>query len=185
MKIKFNTIKKAVYIIAIVIMATIASLVALNALDIPNGIKLYTVKSGSMEPAIKTGAVVISRPESDYKVGDVITYLSENPTTPGDTVTHRLIEIASSDPLTYYTKGDANDSRDGREVPRDSVLGKVIFTVPYLGYPVSFAQTQTGLIILIIVPATMIVYSELQVIKNEIVKIIKNRQKKKDEKTPA
>lgn len=186
MKIKFNTIKKVIYALAVVVMFLIASLLALNALDVPNGIKLYTVKSGSMEPAIKTGSIVISRPESQYQVDDVITYKTENYTNPNDTVTHRIVEIVNDNPASYYTKGDANDSRDGQEVLNDNVLGKVIFSIPFLGYPVFFAQTQTGLIVMIIIPATMIVYSELLNIKKEIVRIIKNRKpKKRDEKNTA
>ncbi len=34
----------------------------------------YIVSSGSMEPAIKTGSVVVVSPKSSYQVGDVVTF---------------------------------------------------------------------------------------------------------------
>jgi hypothetical protein len=58
-------------------------------------------------------------------------------------------------------------------------LGKVVFSIPLLGYAAGFARTRDGLIVLVIIPATLIVYSELMSIKNETVKLLRERKKRK------
>jgi len=81
--------------------------------------------------------------------------------------------------IEYVTKGDANDAPDSQAVAEELVLGKTIFSIPLLGYPVSFAKTREGLIILIVIPATMIIYSEILNIKNEAKRLIQERKKRK------
>jgi len=57
-------------------------------------------------------------------------------------------------------------------------VGKVELSIPFVGYPIAFAKTLPGLIVLIIVPGTIIVYNELLNIKKEIIELLK---KKKDD----
>ena len=59
-----------------------------------------------------------------------------------------------------------------REVSGGQVLGRVFWDIPYVGYPIAYAKTQTGFIVLIVIPATLLVYSELQNIKREVQKKI-------------
>ena len=117
-------------------------------------------------------------------MGDIITAkLGEDASVknPNNTVTHRIIEIDNtSDTPIYTTKGDANDVKDLSPRLPNLILGKVIFAIPYIGYPVGFAKTQTGFILLIVIPATIIVYSELLNAKKEVQSIIKRRHEKKD-----
>lgn len=93
------------------------------------GITPYVVLSGSMEPAIETGSMAYINQRIDpYKIrtGDIITYqISDN------TVTHRVIDETLT---AVFTKGDANEEADLSPVSRDSILGKYLFSVPYLGY---------------------------------------------------
>src|SRR5437868_1632207 len=75
--------------------------------------KALTVYSGSMEPTIHTGSVVIDTPiaSSDVKVGDVITFV--RPDNQSELVTHRVIRIESGPSGTIWvTKGDANSVED-------------------------------------------------------------------------
>ncbi len=123
-----------------------------------------------MQPAIKVGSLVVSQKATDYKVGDVITF--KNAPAP---TTHRIKSIANE---TYTTKGDANESADTEPVRKEQILGKVVLSLPYFGYPVGFAKTKEGFIGLIVIPATIIVYSEILNIKKEVKKIRRRRRKK-------
>ena len=67
------------------------------------------------------------------------------------------------------------------------IIGKEIVAVPYLGFPVGYAKTTPGLILLVIIPAVIIIYDEMQNIKKEIQKKIdyRKRAKKKAENNLA
>jgi len=125
-------------------------------LNIPGSYKLLTVQSSSMSPAIQMGRVVVVKADREYKKDEIITFI--NPDTPDSSVTHRVFEVKEDDGrISFETKGDANEEPDANEVESGWVLGKVIWTIPYLGYPVSFAKTLPGLILLIIFPGILIV----------------------------
>jgi len=160
------------------LLITIFVLSAVSLLPIPNNFKLLVVNGGSMEPELKPGSVILVLPKKDiisattslpkFQEGEIIAYLSGK-----ETVTHRIVAVEQNQRKIFYqTKGDANPGADIKKVPEEKVLGKVIFSLPYLGYPISFAKTKTGYILLIIIPATTIIYGELLQIKNEIQKII-------------
>jgi len=78
------------------------------------------VQSGSMEPAIHTGSVVMVKPASDYKIGDVITFGEVSKTKAP--ITHRIydIKVVDGNPV-YITKGDANNAPDARESSKRDV----------------------------------------------------------------
>lgn len=174
----FKKITNTIYTVIIIALVFIALSVALSAFDI-GGYKLFSVQSGSMEPTIKTGSIVVVEKSDDYQENDIITFNEQNQST----VTHRLVKKEVEEgQVKFTTKGDANTSTDTNKVLASQIIGKVAFSLPYLGYPVSFARTQTGLIALIIIPATIIVYSELVSIKNETKKIIDKKKAQKIEK---
>jgi signal peptidase len=95
------------------------------------GFRTYIVSSGSMEPTIPTGSLVISVPADTYKVDDIITF-----EVPGKGVfLHRIIYVADIDGETrFITQGDALRMPDPYPVPPDHVDGKVVVILPYLGY---------------------------------------------------
>ncbi len=145
--------------------------VVLSVLPIPGIYKLYTVQSGSMEPNIQTGSLAVVLPADTYSVGDVITFAdSANAKT---TTSHRIVSINET---SFKTKGDANENIDAAAVLKTNVIGKILFHIPYVGYPVGYAKTLPGLIILIVIPATIIVWEESKKLKKEWVKM---KQKKK------
>ena len=110
------------------------------------GLNVYTVLSGSMEPTYHTGSVIYVK-EVDYttlQAGDVITFaISEDMV-----ATHRIVGVVPDDEdpsvLRYRTKGDANDSEDGTLVHYKNIVGKPVFTIPYLGYIASYIQSPPG-----------------------------------------
>lgn len=109
------------------------------------GLTPYAVLSGSMEPTYHVGSLIYVKdmePE-EIKVGDPITFVfNENLVV----ATHRVIRIDSQNKQ-FYTKGDANDAADGSPVSFNNLVGKPVFTIPYLGYVAEFLSTSLGRII--------------------------------------
>lgn len=130
------------------------------------GYEVRIVQSGSMEPAITTGSLVLIQAAESYPVGEVITYQR-----PGEAVptTHRIVRDGlERGELVYYTQGDANESVDPQPVPRAAVLGRVAFAVPFLGFLLDFARQPLGFILLVGIPALFIVIEEGGVIWREL-----------------
>lgn len=169
MKNKLNLIKRIVYLVTYAFIIALVILMSSTAGVLPAKTKIYTVMSGSMEPSIKTGSIVATRPQSNYSVGDVITFYSDRME---QITTHRISEVINSDERTFYkTKGDANDSEDSGMIVSDNILGKKIITLPYLGYLISFVRSKFGFILFMLVPALLIVIDELRKITLEIKQI--------------
>ena len=166
---------KILYYVVLGFIGVIAILLIVSVLPITGNIKFMTVLSGSMEPTIKTGSVVMTKPASQYNVGDVITFGPMSKTkTP---TTHRITEIKTTNGLTsYITKGDANNSIDAREVSQKDVIGKVVFDVPYFGYVVAFARKPIGFLLILIIPALVIVFDEVKKIFTEVKRIRKAKK---------
>lgn len=108
------------------------------------GIHPYIARSGSMEKDIKTGSLVFINKRVDYddiKVGDIIAFTLIS----GEKATHRVINVTDEG---LETKGDANNISDGISTTRENYDGKVIFSIPYLGYVAGVSQTMRGRLIL-------------------------------------
>ena len=120
------------------------------------GIHVYTVLSGSMEPTYRVGSLiyVVKTNTNTLQEGDVITFKIENSTV----VTHRIIEVTEDEKNNkiFYTKGDRNDIRDEVPIEVNKVIGKPIFTIPYLGYVTTFIQTKIGKILTIVIGIILI-----------------------------
>lgn len=159
--------------------AFIVALLLASALPIPGGVKTFVVQSGSMEPSIKTGGVVVVKPMSAYAVGDVITFGPRTKTK--SPTTHRIIEVKEDG--NYVTKGDANSDEDLRTVSRYEVIGKVLFSVPYVGYAVAAAQKPWGFVVIVVIPAVIIIWEEAGKIWREVKK--KRDYKERVEKRSA
>ncbi|MCK4454096.1 signal peptidase I [Candidatus Parcubacteria bacterium] len=160
---------KIIYYIIIAFIAVIAILLIVSIFPITGNYKVMLVQSGSMEPAIKLGSVIVVKPVDSYEIGDVITF--SNPKKPGETITHRIYDMKAQEgkPI-YITKGDANNAPDQREIPEIEVVGKVLFNIPYLGYMVDFAKKPIGFALIIIVPAVIIIFDEIKNIFKELKK---------------
>jgi signal peptidase len=92
------------------------------------------VLSGSMQPALRTGDVVLVAPVSDARqvaVGDIVTVTAPNQ--PGGTYLHRVVDVTTSGGL--VTRGDANDLPDFPIVDPANVEGKVRLVLPLVGWP--------------------------------------------------
>jgi signal peptidase len=95
------------------------------------GVRPSLIGSGSMTPNIMLGDIVIARevPIESVRVGDVITFQQE-----GVIIVHRVIDIQNNaGKVTFITQGDANDSSDP-PVLQQFYKGKVVFTIPKIGW---------------------------------------------------
>ena len=135
-----------------------------------SGFKILAVTSGSMEPVVTTGSLVIETVLRKFQVGDIVTYkLSQNPR---NLVTHRIVEIEKINGSNFFkVKGDAVNQPDAALVPEDQITGKVILSIPFAGRIMAFGRTQTGVMFLAVIPAAIIVYEELKSIWKEVKKI--------------
>lgn len=111
------------------------------------GYQVFDVISGSMEPAIKVNSLIYvqeTKPQ-DLVVGDIITYTSNK-----GIITHRIV-INDINAQEIITKGDNNIQVDLQPIAYRNIIGKVFFTIPYLGYYVSFISSLFGKILVIII----------------------------------
>jgi len=129
------------------------------------GINTFIVTSGSMEPEIQTGALLITlkTPAEKIKIGDTITYQDGE-----GFITHEVIKKETENNETYFkTKGIANQFPDPGRINENQVAGKKAFSIPFAGTII-----KNGLLALILIPATII-------ITNETINIIKETGNKK------
>lgn len=146
-----NNTAKTIKIISKILNISLISLIVILAILLGGtrliGLTPYTVLSGSMEPTYHVGSVVyVSKIDPNkLAVGDAITYRISG----GTVVTHQIVEIIKDNGLSFRTKGTANNIVDGTPVPSTAVIGKVRFSVPYLGYVSSFVQQPMGLIAIV------------------------------------
>ena len=127
---------------------------------------LAIVRSSSMEPAMKAGALAVMLPVDveDVKVGDIIAF--DPPWDPDVIVSHRVIGVRYDEQVLFDTKGDATEDSDPYYVPAQNVHGKVIFSIPYLGYAASsvigYVRTWLGFVTLVCIPVLILVGSAIR-----------------------
>ncbi len=161
-----------IYIFVSIILVAILGLSLISIFNLPVNIKVYTVSTGSMSPAIFKGSTIIIHKNSSYRVGDIITFFPrEAPPELKNRVptTHRIINVINAEgKVSYQTKGDTNEGKDLEFVEKDAVLGKVIVSIPLIGYPIQFVKTLPGFLLLVIVPCVYVIVTEIMTIKNEL-----------------
>lgn len=144
--------KKIKAVIRIVALAVIALVLGLgiyeinatrlggNAVPMPFGVGASVVLSGSMEPELSVGDLLIIAEQEAYEVNDVVVFQEGRAS-----VVHRIIRMEGD---TVITMGDANS---GEDEPMDVSLikGKVVFAVPLVGYAVNVIKTPLGVLIVL------------------------------------
>ncbi len=87
----------------------------------------YVILSGSMEPMIPTGSVVVVNTAGrDVLPGDVATFSRH-----GDLVTHRILSKTEDG---YQTKGGCQYRSDTGIISAEDIPWKVLFHIPMIGY---------------------------------------------------
>jgi signal peptidase len=121
------------------------------------GDRSFTVRSGSMTPAIETGDVEVVEPIAPLaaRVGDVVTF--RDPEGSGRLYSHRVQSIRSrGEEVAFVTRGDANTSTERWSVPADGSIGRVLYRIPKVGYALVWTGTVPVRIALVAIPALLL-----------------------------
>ncbi len=154
----------------------IALLLVVSTFPIQGNIQVKIVLSGSMEPAIPVGSVIVIKPAKSYAVGDVVTFGKDTKT--DISTTHRIVDVRIEGEETFFkTKGDANDDPDMSELKKSAIAGKVLVAIPFLGYLIDFAKKPIGFVLLIVIPAVGVMADEIRKIWVEAKKIKMEKKK--------
>lgn len=183
-KLWFNFITTVIMNSIIVILLLVGALFLAYYIDVMKNTKTgnwqaplyqaYVIISPSMVPSIKVQDAIITKRQDDFKVGDVCTYLSKNPSYFGVMITHRIVgtDVNSNGEKVYIFKGDANYSSDPLPVSKDQIYGKVFMKIPKIGYVQYFLSQAYGWIVAIVVPC-------VGIITFDIIKFIKSGTRKR------
>ncbi len=121
----------------------------------------YVIVTPSMVPTIKIDdAIVVKREDNDnYKVGDIITFASNDINYKGVIVTHRIVDKQTIDKKmsVYTTKGDNNKIIDPVSVKTDAIYGKVLFKVPKVGRLQEFFSHPANYLYCLLIPAVIFI----------------------------
>ena len=142
----------------------------------------YIIISPSMIPKIQVydAVVDVKAMPSSIKVGDIITFVSEDALSYGKTITHRVVGLDqdSNGRYRYRTKGDNNNVADSWIVPEKNVIGKVVFRIPQLGYLQQFLSTAYGWVIAIVLPCLVIVIYDIVKLAAALITSSKKKQRR-------
>lgn len=156
------------------------------------GIEILTVLSGSMEPGIKTGSIIGVKPvtsdqKGTLKSGDVITFKSVDD--PNVLITHRIVEVQSAgNSVEYITRGDNNDANDLQPISSENIVSKYVnFTIPLLGYFLTWVKSKVGIAVLLIVPGIFLIISSIYSLFRTILRVeaLKGQESSPGETPPA
>lgn len=140
------------------------------------GYKPAIVLSGSMEPTIETGSIVLidKNDTEDIAKGDIIAFNVDN-----TFITHRVTKI---DDEGIHTKGDGNQTADLWVLQQDDVAGKTAYWIPKAGYVASWLTSKKGMIIVVGICVALIIASFLDFSPKS--KQEKKKEEKKNKKAP-
>ena len=137
-------------VLGVLLVAGAGLVILVAAPGLVGGDESFVVTSESMSPALERGDVVFveDTDPGDITVDDIVTLAGGD----GEYMTHRVIDVLEEDGEYYVeTQGDANDVSDG-VVSADAVVGVVTHDLPLVGYPLLFARSSVGLLVLVVLP---------------------------------
>lgn len=120
---------KRISFLALVILLVLISLFSCNHF------RIYCILSGSMEPTISTGSLILVDTDVSLQLHmeDIVTFTKQD-----SIITHRIVKQINDQK--FITKGDANNNDDPTPLYKSQIIGKVILTIPYIGYIVLFIR---------------------------------------------
>jgi len=179
-----KTIGKIVLILVmLLLLVTVVGVIFRNEMQLsPWGTGFFVVKSGSMEPAIPVGSIILVNAVSAGSIseGDIIVFFSTNRQ---ETVTHRVVEISDrGGELVFTTRGDANNVNDSPLTYR-RIIGRVFFTIPGNNFIVTIFNEASFIgIAIVAIGIALCVYGVLSsFIKSQKSKRIKSKDENSDE----
>ena len=129
------------------------------------------VRSGSMEPTIATGGIVlVDRGARTPSVGSVASFRDPD----GSLVTHRIVGLDGS---RYITKGDANTTADDLHRPIAATYGTVVLSAPFLGFAIHLLQQPAAFLLLLLGTGGFLVVDALRTIAEELRRMRRERRR--------
>ncbi|MEO1772246.1 signal peptidase I [Candidatus Enterococcus ferrettii] len=101
------------------------------------------VSSGSMEPTLSWGDLIVVQRKGSYQAADIVTFAQPEDKYP---ITHRIVSINEE---SIVTKGDANTSSD-LPIHNEQIFGKVILIIPFIGNLLKVISSPLGIMLLVI-----------------------------------
>jgi signal peptidase len=128
------------------------------------GWQLRPLESGSMEPAFRTGSLMVVTPVAIREISEGSVIVFEDPQIDGRLVSHRVVTVerGTEGGVMFRTKGDANLKADPEPVPAANVRGEVRWAVPGLGRAANLLQWPANLAVFVGIPAALLVLTELR-----------------------
>ena len=127
------------------------------------GFMTFRVVTGSMEPTIHIGALMLTRETdiTEIEKNDIICFRSQDAQIWGSIVTHRVVDVMELDDgsILLETKGDANTVADGYYVKESNLVGKVIWYTgddSTLASIFSFFTSEVGFLACIVFPGLLL-----------------------------
>ena len=168
----------------VVLFVILIFFILLNILSMNNkslfGFRIYRVISGSMQPALQIGDVIIIKKANNYAEKDIITY--DNGLT---TITHRIKSINGDE---IITEGDANDAPD-KPITKDRILGKYFFRISTFSVFSIMLTGKTIYLIMVLVLFAILLFAisdrvtrNLENRRNNFKKVIKEKDNKEQKK---
>lgn len=119
------------------------------------------VMSDSMEDQIPEQSYIVIRKAdaADVKVGEVITFYSDDPVLQGQLNTHRVVEISDDGSRYFTTKGDNNLVEDKYPVRAEAVVGVYEKNLELLSVAGRIFQSKIGLVVILVIMAALTFYS--------------------------
>lgn len=125
------------------------------------GFKAFIVLTDSMSATdFKAGDLVIVKetPVTDLKIGDIISYRSQDKAHLNEVVTHKIREINKKNGEIYFTTYGTTTGIDDKEtIGRGNILGKYCFSLPKMGTVFQFLKTTPGYIVCILIPFLLLI----------------------------
>ncbi|MBS7648915.1 signal peptidase I [Candidatus Bathyarchaeota archaeon] len=165
-----NGLLRSIFMLLILVLSTFAFQRFLM-LILRTPYPLQTPISNSMYPTLKVGDLLIVQGglngadvHADPKNGDIIVF--RHPYSPDEFVVHRAIEKYEKDNIWYFrTKGDHNLYPDSWVISEKDLIGKVVFTIPYLGYIKIYLGNEIGISIIVALLIVFVIFENLDILK--------------------
>jgi len=158
------------FVIVVAIILMIFTVISVTTFDQNNrsifGYKAFIVKSDSMSATdFDAGDVVLIKEiePATIQAGDIIAYISENMHNYGETVTHKVRSLTTTQTGEpgFITYGTTTDTDDEAVVTYDKVVGKYTGRIPAVGTFFMFLKTTPGYITCILIPFLALILYEI------------------------
>lgn len=160
-----NVIIWAVVLVAVFM--TVFTVVSVSTFDRNDrdlfGYKVYIVRTDSMAKTdFASGDLILVKEVADkstLQVGDIITYISQNPNSFGEVVTHKIraLTVVEKDKPAFITYGTTNNKDDETPVTYPYILGKYERAIPKLGHFFNFLKSVPGYFLCIFLPFMLLI----------------------------